>query len=133
MDLTRLGFASDFFDVILCSHVLEHIDDDRAALRELRRVLKPGGTVVLQHPIRDVQQTLEDPSITSPEERLHHYGQADHVRMYGRDFVDRLAEASFSSQVVTAEELLTPAEFVRYGLRDSTAPWIRPSDLYVCT
>jgi len=97
MDLTDLGFASDSFDLVLCSHVLEHVKDDRAALRELRRVLKPGGIAALQHPIRDVPQTFEDPSITSREGRLHHYGQSDHVRMYGRDFAERLSAASFSA------------------------------------
>src|SRR5690606_5498676 len=87
-DLTNLGFADETFDVIYCSHVLEHVDDDLRAMRELRRVLRPGGWAILQVPIiRDV--TYEDPTVTTPEGRLAAFGQRDHVRAYGRDYADR--------------------------------------------
>lgn len=95
-DLTAMGFADDSFDVILCSHVLEHVPDDRAAMRELRRILRPDGQAILAVPYWR-PATEEDLSITDPEERRRRYGQDDHVRMYGRDgvFTQRLTEAGF--------------------------------------
>jgi len=96
LDLTRLPWASQSFDAILCNHVLEHVPDDRAALRELRRVLRPGGWAVVQVPLaRALEATLEDPEISSPDERELRYGQADHVRLYGQDYPDRLRSAGF--------------------------------------
>jgi SAM-dependent methyltransferase len=95
-DLTNLKFHSDTFDAILCYHVLEHIEDDSKAMTELFRVLKPGGWAILQTPVDwDIEETLEDISVTSPEERKRIYGQADHVRIYGRDYSLRLEKAGF--------------------------------------
>ena len=80
MDITDIKFQDNIFDVVLCNHVLEHIVDDEKAMKELYRVLKPDGFAILQVPIDTTTEiTLEDFSITSPEERLHHYGQEDHV------------------------------------------------------
>ena len=86
IDITDIPYADGSFDVILCSHVLEHIPDDRRAMRELRRVLAPRGWALLQVPI-DHQRavTFEDPSVTDPAERARLFGQHDHVRWYGRD------------------------------------------------
>ncbi len=97
MDITDITFPDDSFDVILCSHVLEHIPDDRKAMAELYRVLKPGGWAILQVPIDPkLDTTYEDPSIVTPEERKRHFGQDDHVRWYGRDYGDRLKQAGFN-------------------------------------
>jgi SAM-dependent methyltransferase len=96
MDITNIPYEANSFDVILCVHVLEHILDDRKAMRELFRVLKPNGWSILQVPIdlkRD--KTFEDPSITMPEDRTRFFGQHDHVRVYGRDYRDRLEESGF--------------------------------------
>lgn len=93
-DITKLSFADHNFDVIYCSHVLEHVPDDAAAMRELRRVLRPSGWAILQVPVlRDV--TFEDASITTPQARLAAFGQHDHVRIYGKDYVERLRAAGF--------------------------------------
>ena len=89
LDLTDMCFWDDQFDLVICSHVLEHVPDDAAAMREMRRVLRPSGTLVLMVPIYG-DTTYEDPSITEPEDRLAHFGQEDHVRKYGRDIVGRL-------------------------------------------
>jgi SAM-dependent methyltransferase len=98
-DITDLPFADASFDVVLCVHVLEHVTDDRAAMRQLRRVLRPTGWAVIQVPIqRDV--TIEDPEERDPAQRLRRFGQDDHVRMYGNDFFDRLREAGFAPAVV---------------------------------
>jgi len=99
MDITDIYFADDTFDVIVCSHVLEHVLDDKKALSELFRVLKPGGWAVLQVPVVG-EVTFENPAITSPAERERLFGQHDHVRLYGRDFRDRLEAAGFSVKVV---------------------------------
>ena len=96
MDVTRLAFPDCSFDAIICYHVLEHIPDDGSAMAELRRVLKPEGWAILQSPIlwsRD--RTYEDVSIVAPAERERHFGQHDHVRLYGNDYVDRLTDAGF--------------------------------------
>jgi hypothetical protein len=117
-DLTDLPFDDRSFDLALCSHVLEHIPDDVAAMRELRRVLAPDGMAVMQHPIDAGQpQTFEDWSITDPEERERVFFQRDHVRIYGRDFADRLARAGFGDVARTKyQEELSPAEVERYRL-----------------
>ena len=98
LDITDIPFPDNSFDVIYCSHVLEHVPDDRAAMRECRRVLNENGWAILQVPITD-DETYEDPSITSPEERERVFGQSDHVRRYGTDYCDRLAECGFSVKV----------------------------------
>jgi SAM-dependent methyltransferase len=95
MDLTALPLLDGVIDVILCNHVLEHIPDDRRAMAELVRVLKPGGWAVLQVPRSEAAETFEDASITDPDQRAALFGQADHVRMYGRDYPDRLRAAGF--------------------------------------
>jgi predicted SAM-dependent methyltransferase len=118
-DLTATPFADESFDVILCNHVLEHIVDDRAAISELYRMLKPGGRAIMQHPIdANRATTFEDASIVSPRDRLEAFGQSDHVRMYGRDFPDRLASVGFETEVHRYEETVGHAEASRYALRE---------------
>ncbi len=94
MDVTAIEFADETFDAVVCNHVLEHVPDDRAAMSEILRVLKPGGWGSLQVPIKG-ETTEEDLSITDPAERLRLYGQEDHVRQYGRDYHERLRAAGF--------------------------------------
>ncbi|MBK7751686.1 MAG: methyltransferase domain-containing protein [Flavobacteriales bacterium] len=116
LDITALDFPDDHFDLIICSHVLEHVPEDRTAMRELCRVLRPGGTAILLVPMSDRPTTDEDPSVTDPQERFRRFGQTDHVRLYGRDYMDRLREAGF---IVTVDDMaaqLPPADVFRYGL-----------------
>lgn len=94
LDLTNLDFPDDRFHLIVCSHVLEHIADDRKAIAEMYRVTKPGGFTLIQVPLYG-KTTYENPEITTPEERVIHFGQKDHVRKYGEDITERLAEAGF--------------------------------------
>jgi SAM-dependent methyltransferase len=126
MDITDIQYPDASFDVILCSHVLEHVTDDRRAMRELHRVLKPGGWAVLLVPIT-AETTFEDPVITDPAERLRAFGQQDHMRCYGPDFVDRLREAGFSVTVATARDLTAPDDAVRMGLTPAAG------DIFHCT
>jgi SAM-dependent methyltransferase len=96
IDIINISFSDNFFDIILCNHVLEHIPDDRLAMSELYRVLKKGGWAILQVPIdysRDT--TYEDFTITKPEDREKAFGQNDHVRWYGKDYKDRLKSVGF--------------------------------------
>ncbi len=89
MDITNIDYYKETFDVILCSHVLEHVDDDKKALREFWRVLKHNGRAFIMVPIT-AEVTFEDPTIVDPKKRFIVFGQEDHVRRYGHDFVDRL-------------------------------------------
>jgi SAM-dependent methyltransferase len=111
IDVTQLRFADESFDAVVCNHVLEHVPNDRRAMHELARVLKPGGWAVLQVPDVEAPRTDEDPAVTDPGERERRFGQHDHVRRYGWDFVDRLREAGFSVAVERPETEL-PAEVV---------------------
>ena len=95
LDATRLDLPSASSDVVICNHVLEHVPDDRAAVCELRRVLRPGGWALLLAPDVRAEKTIEDPSIVDAAERRRLYGQADHVRRYGFDYLDRLLSARF--------------------------------------
>jgi SAM-dependent methyltransferase len=105
------------FDLVFCNHVLEHIPDDRKAMIEIYRVLKPGGTAILQIPLDASRQTtFEDPSVTDPAERARLFGQYDHVRVYGMDFFDRLRETGFRVQAIPVSKLFSPDEIKRYAL-----------------
>lgn len=103
--LTDLPLRDGSVDLLVCYHVLEHIPDDRAAMREVARVLAPGGLALVQVPYRPGTTTDEDPS--APEqERVRRFGQADHVRYYGDDFEDRLVESGLALRRVTPRSLL---------------------------
>ena len=95
-DITNLPFDDDSFDVILCNHVLEHIQDDIKAMRELFRVMKKGGMGIFQIP-QDLnrESTFEDNTITDRKERAKIFGQYDHVRIYGLDYFDKLRSVGF--------------------------------------
>ncbi len=116
MDLTAVPVRSDTFDAVICVHVLEEITDDRKAMSELYRVLKPGGWAVITVPTRMDQLTYEDPAITAPEERERAFGETAHVRIYGHDLVDRLEACGFRVQVDLAENVPQPTR-EKYGLR----------------
>jgi ubiquinone/menaquinone biosynthesis C-methylase UbiE len=118
MDITRLLLRDNCFDVIICSHVLEHVPDDRAAMREMYRVLRKGGWAAILVPTRTGQvKTFEDPGVVSPEERTRLFGQADHVRRYGQDVKNRLEEAGFAVKPEDITRELTEEAIKRYGLK----------------
>jgi SAM-dependent methyltransferase len=97
MDLTNIPFPNSTFNAIICNHVLEHIPNDRAAMAEVFRVLKPDGWAILQVPISlSLPATYEDFSITDPIGREGAFGQNDHVRIYAMDYVDRLKQAGLA-------------------------------------
>ena len=114
MDITDLQFDDDSFDVIVCYHVLEHIKEDRQAMGELYRVLKPGGWAILQVPIW-ARETYEDDSV--PREKfLKHYGHKDHVRTYGLDFKERLQSSGFQVKLDQYVRMLPEEVVNKFGL-----------------
>jgi predicted SAM-dependent methyltransferase len=116
MDLTQLDLDDQSFDCTYCSHVLEHIQDDRAAMSELYRVLRPGGWSLIVVPLNH-ERTYENPAIVDAADRLAHFGQADHVRRYGRrDFADRLRSVGFLVDEVRYAATLDDDAVARYGL-----------------
>jgi SAM-dependent methyltransferase len=122
LDATDIKFDDDTFDLLICNHVLEHIPDDRRAMRELRRVLKPGGVAILQVPISaNTATTFEDPTITEPDQRVEAFGQFDHVRLYGQDYTGRLEESGFVVNTVDVA-----GDYARYGVNPE-------EELFVCT
>jgi len=95
-DIRNMVFKDEEFDFAICNHVLEHIDDEQKAMKEILRVLKPGGKAILQVPIDySLEKTFEDSTITSKKDREKYYGQYDHVRQYGKDYPQRLKQAGF--------------------------------------
>lgn len=100
MDLTNIQFSDNTFDAIICNHVLEHIVDDRRAMSELYRTLKPGGWAILQVPISlSLEKTYEDWSVKTASDREQAFGQDDHVRIYAKDYKDRLEQVGFKVEV----------------------------------
>jgi len=117
LDVTALELPDDAFDAVICSHVLEHVRDDRAALRELRRITAPGGFTLVMVPLAlDRESTYEDVSITAPEEREQAFLQHDHVRLYAPDVADRLRAAGFAVEIADMHAELGPDAARRHGL-----------------
>lgn len=116
-DILDLPFDDDSFDVVFCNHVLEHIKDDRKAMGELYRVMKPGGWGIFQVPMRQpLEKTYEDFSITDPKERQKHFGQYDHVRWYGMDYFDRLKSVGYEVDINFYSKKFSPEDRKRFGL-----------------
>ena len=118
MDIHAIPFEDSTFDSVMCNHVMEHVDDDILAMKEIFRVLKPGGWAIVQIPFFNPVSatTFEDKSITNPKEREVAFGQDDHVRLYGLDYPDRLQSAGF--EVVSDEYIKTLDyhQLTRYAL-----------------
>lgn len=119
-DICALPFEDNTYDFILCNHVLEHIPNDLKAMEELYRVLKPGGTAILQVPLEeDRENTFEDDSITDQQERTRIFGQYDHVRIYGQDYYKRLQEVGFEA---------IPMDFIKEVTEDDIQHFALPSE-----
>lgn len=118
MDIHNIPFESNTFDVALCNHVLEHVEDDLLAMKELHRVLKPGGWAIMQvpffHPIPE--KTFEDKTITDPKEREKIFGQDDHVRKFGKDYAERLSHAGFDVKEEEFVKSITAEKVFYHGL-----------------
>ncbi len=116
-DICNLPFENNSYDIILCNHVLEHIPDDTKAMQELYRVMKPGGMGIFQIP-QDLSRetTFEDDNITDKKERAKIFGQYDHVRVYGRDYFNRLRSIGFTVEEVNYTGTLSEEDINKYCL-----------------
>ena len=120
IDLTNLSYKNNFFDLIICNHVLEHIQDDNKAIFEMYRVLKKGGKAIITVPINEkLSATYENSSITKVSDRIKHFGQWDHVRWYGLDIKDRISKAGFFVNMNRYSNNFSKKDFIRYGFSDS--------------
>ena len=126
MDITNIQYPEESFDLIFCSHVLEHVNDDKKAISELFRVLKKNGWAILMVPINS-KVTIEDPLVTDPSERLRLFGQEDHVHSYGPDFKQRIENAGFNVKVISPQDILSFEEMKRIGVIECAG------DIFYCT
>jgi SAM-dependent methyltransferase len=135
LDVTALDLPDGAFDAVLCSHVLEHVPDDAAALRELRRVTAPGGWCLVMVPLApDEPRTDEDPAVTDPAERERRFLQRDHVRLYGADLEHRLTAAGFAVEHVRPEREFGVQAMRRHRLLAVDHLWLcRPASAGAAT
>jgi len=119
IDLLELPYTNDYFDLLIANHVLEHVEDDKRAMREIARVLKPGGYAILQTPYSEVlDRTWEDSGIRSEQARLEAFGQEDHARLFGRDVFERFTQQGLESKVKFHDELLAGYCSRRFGFNE---------------
>jgi SAM-dependent methyltransferase len=117
LDLMAIDKPNGIYDAVLCIHVLEHVADDAKAMRELFRIIKPGGwAIVNPHMDLSMEKTFEDATVTSPEERRRLFNQEDHYRVYGRDVKNRLEKAGFEVEMVPYMDAIPNERAKRYKL-----------------
>lgn len=115
VDITSIPFTDSSFDLVICLHVLEHVPGDLTAMKELNRITRPSGAVIVMVPMSG-KTTLEGTTSESLDVRRERYGQSDHVRLYGSDISDRLSAAGFNVDTRHYAEELTTLEVERYRL-----------------
>jgi len=123
-DITKMTFPNEEFGAVICGHVLEHIPDDRKALSELARVIRPGGNLIVQVPLSLESATDEDSAVIDPAERKRRWGERDHLRMYGLDLSERIREAGFDVDVLRCGTLFEPSRRSRYGLDEKQVVFV---------
>lgn len=125
LDLTALDLPDNSYESVICSHVLEHVEDDLAAMRELRRVTAPGGWCLVMVPLDLTREaTYEDPSIQTPEERERAFLQNDHVRLYAPDIGERLTSAGFTVDRIVPHETFSPEQIDTCRLLEGDYIWL---------
>lgn len=127
LDITDIPYENECFDYIFCSHVLEHIEDDKKAMSELYRILSIQGWAILNVPIVTKGKTEEDFNITSKKDRMKYYGHPDHVRNYGIDYKDRLESVGFKVKVIQSNDFLTKEEIINMSITSASG------EIYFCT
>ena len=117
-DATNLSFPDNSFDIVIANHILEHIPDDKKAMREIYRVLRPQGVAILQVPYSEtLSTTIEEPDVADPHRQAARFGQKDHVRIYAlRDYVQRLEAAGFGVRLLDPKTL---AVFRTYAIQEN--------------
>jgi len=116
-DLHDIPLEDDQYDLFICNHVLEHVEDYKRVLQEVMRILKPGGKAIMQVPLDyDRHTTFEDPSITRPSDREKYFGQKDHLRVFGLDYPDIIRKQGFQVEELDYVSLLGEDRVSRYRL-----------------
>jgi SAM-dependent methyltransferase len=116
-DVQQIPLEAESFDAIICNHIMEHVEDDGKALRELYRIMRRGGWGVILSPVElEREKTFEDDTITDPKERTRIFGQYDHRRIYGRDYDTRLMSAGFRVERIAYSEHLSPEQRQLYAI-----------------
>lgn len=134
MDITRIQYPDSSFDFVMANHVLEHVKDDIKAMKELYRVQKQKGWSILLVPVAKQPTTYEDPKITSKKGRLEAFGQADHVRKYGFDYIERLKSVGYKVKVYQLKDLASNKEIKRMSLKEvGDLGGFTQSEIYFCT
>jgi SAM-dependent methyltransferase len=116
MDIHDIPFDEGTFDVVFCNHVMEHVDDDIRSCAEINRVLKPDGWAIIQSPVYDIEETIEDKSIKDAKERERLFGQRDHVRKYGKDYAQRLSRSGLKVEENRYVKTLSVETIDRFAL-----------------
>lgn len=125
LDIQDTGLQESSFDIIICNHILEHVSDDKKAINEIYRLLKPCGVAFVQVPLNiELKKTIADPSITNPEDRKKYFGQSDHLRMYGCDFPEKLSESGFQVDSVRFWESMSQENIARFSLHEKEPVFI---------
>ncbi len=120
MDITDLKFDNNTIDLILCSHVLEHVPNDTKAIQEIGRVLKPSGIAYIMVPLfEELENTYENSKANTPELRAQFFGQHDHVRKYGLDFRNKLEQPGFKVEIISFADRFSESEKIRLGFLNS--------------
>ncbi len=119
VNIEKTEFPDSYFDIVIANHVLEHVDNEDKALKELFRITKAGGYAILQTPFSSkLTVTFSDVGIDTPKARLHAYGQEDHVRIFGLDIEKKISSAGFISHLSTHKELLPHINAKMYGVNE---------------
>ena len=119
IDLEAIPAAAGSFDVLICNHMLEHVERPHVALAEAARVLRQGGRLVCQTPFASrLTRTFEEPQLQSPSDRLFFYGQDDHLRLYGSDIEQMICDAGFVGRLRPHDEVLPGTDPEALGVNE---------------
>lgn len=114
-DITDIQYKDNVFDYVISNHIMEHVADEKKAVSEIKRVLKPNGKWIFSFPICTDMKTYEDPTVISREDRLREFGQQDHVRLYGNDYAERFGDYGLNIHIFSPEKELDRGEIDRFG------------------